>query len=296
MCIFNARVEEVGGTKILAGLTRDGRQVVVYRNYVTVQFAARGKRDYKKLVRAERRLAAREAHAEPTPAMILPFPLQDGACADDVTLVDCSDCEHVFELLGTCYPRLEAPRARNKKKKAKGSKDRALQVHEVGSYNVSIAASLADLRRIDASVFVVAPNVDELLSRHYHHGFGFIVACFRESGKKHPLAYVHPAAADGSVFVPTRHHHGGGGEEADAHWDHEIFSVGTGPSGGPTPAEMAAQLEAEAKPGWIVSEGSGVVADILETLPPPARVAGGDLRRLEIHGVQANNDVVLTRA
>ncbi len=118
---------------------------------------------------------------------------------------------------------LAAPRKKSKSRSRSYSLGKEkLEVQVVGSYNVSIAKSIADLRRIDASVFSLAKNVDALLSKHYGDGFGFIVAAFRNSQEKHPLAYVHPLGVDKKLFVPTRHYHHGEGEEEIAHWDHEV--------------------------------------------------------------------------
>jgi hypothetical protein len=103
-----------------------------------------------------------------------------------------------------------------------------LKVHEVGNYQVSIAESLDDLDRVNPEVFTLSPDAKSTLGT-YDDGFCFVVAQLKESGKFHALAYTHPVAGDGKLFIPTKHEHGSHvaphpqleGERAD--WDHHIY-------------------------------------------------------------------------
>lgn len=134
---------EVGGTKILVGVTEDGnRQVVVYKNYVSVEFEKQGRRDAKKLEEKLKAVSSREKNN----AMILPFPCMSQE--DDVQLLDLSANKNLFSDLKECFPFVEAPRKKSRSRSRSRSygKD-VLEVHRVGSYNVSVAKSIADLRR-----------------------------------------------------------------------------------------------------------------------------------------------------
>ena len=85
--------------------------------------------------------------------------------------------------MNDCFPKL-VPIPTRLARKGKESKERSLSVHKVGSYNVSVASTLEDLRKIDKEVFVVSDNVEELLKKHYFEGFGFIIAAFRDNEGK----------------------------------------------------------------------------------------------------------------
>ena len=56
---------------------------------------------------------------------------------------------------------------------------------------MSVAGSLEDLKRIDKDVFVLADNVEEILSHKYNNGFGFLICVIVKGKKKHPIAYTH---------------------------------------------------------------------------------------------------------
>jgi hypothetical protein len=96
-----------------------------------------------------------------------------------------------------------------------------LRVQNVGNYQVSVAGNVEDLDRINPAVFRLTEKTLETLVINYWDGHSFVVAQLRESGKFHPLAYTHPIAPDGKVFIPTRHEHG---ERHDKpYWDHHIY-------------------------------------------------------------------------
>jgi len=103
----------------------------------------------------------------------------------------------------------------------------SLEVIQVGSYNVSVAKNLSEIKLINTDVFKLADNTYDLLKTHYQTGFGFIICAFDPSRniKPHPIGYVH-SVNENSLFVPTRHKHGEK-EENIAHWDHLIYSTNT---------------------------------------------------------------------
>src|SRR6185437_4021135 len=79
-----------------------------------------------------------------------------------------------FSSFDRCFPVL----VERQEEKAKSlSLNRAahgkLEVHEVGAYKISVAPTLADLRRIDRDVFVIAPNIEQLMTAQYSAGYGF---------------------------------------------------------------------------------------------------------------------------
>ncbi len=140
MCIFNTAIREVGGTKILAARLDDGRQVVVYRNYVQAEFdtARVGRSDANKLAAAQNALEKREQKNGPTPAMILPFPCADKGAGTKVELVGLHENKTLFADLALCFPTVRRVKNEEKKSRRKANflAHEKLEVHKVGSYNV----------------------------------------------------------------------------------------------------------------------------------------------------------------
>lgn len=100
-----------------------------------------------------------------------------------------------------------------------------LRVLDVGPYRASVAGSIADLERLDESVFFITANLRQFLEREYAGtGMGFI-CCQLRSGETayEPIAYSHDLE-EGTLFAPTMHYHLDGGAPD---WDHEIFTIGT---------------------------------------------------------------------
>ena len=292
MCIFNTEVVEVGGTKILVARVEDGRQVTVYRNYVSVEFErSGGRQDVKKLKKAQEKLQG-SVQVEATPAMILPFPHKEGDKA--VELLDLSEKKFpktFFGDLEECFPKLGPPKSKSRARSAMAKESRnVLKVVQVGSYNVSVAESLADLHRIDKSVFVVADNVASVLAGHYNDGFGFIIASFRDNEEKHALGYVHNFSPSERLFVPTRHHHHGDTEEEISDWDHQIFSVGAVQieEAGESVLQRLYRLRGEQTDKQVVQEGRMKEDNVLRHLP--IHLAPGDLRCMSKKGRLPNMD------
>jgi hypothetical protein len=105
-----------------------------------------------------------------------------------------------------------------------------LEVFHHGSYLVSIAPQIEDLRRLDSSLFDMTSELFQFFHKHYNREFSYI-CCILQPGTKEyePLCYSHPLHSSGRLFVPTLHYHNHGGhihtEKAD--WDHMIYSVNT---------------------------------------------------------------------
>jgi hypothetical protein len=284
---------EVGGTKILVAFLEDGRQVVVYRNYVnpapSSPSTGRGKETKQK--------------TGPTPAMILPFPFEAGQKPVEFFALD--PMETLFADLKACFPTAKQERQSLSKDKSSESKSARLQhlaVQQVGSYNVSVAESVDDLSRADPSVFQLNPEAGDLLRRHYGKGFAFVIAGLREGGEKHPLAYAHAPFEKGArLFVPTKHFHGGKDAHSEdkkpAHFEHEIYSLGAArPEAGESTEEREASLKEEVR----TRQGK---ADVVRGKDPhvalgklPFKVRFGPLRLLEKFGKFENNDVILVSA
>lgn len=127
------------------------------------------------------------------------------------------------------------------------SDEAPLPVLSVGSYQASIAHSVEDLKRLDAAVFNITPELIEMLKRNYEaRSLGFICCILKPGGNTYePIAYTHECERPDALFVPTKHYHVEFGLNSLYHahlnalradapvaedWDHEIYSIGTAPS------------------------------------------------------------------
>jgi len=156
-------------------------------------------------------------------AMILPVPsLFQGA---DVQLHDMSEYPKVMDDVNSVF---ETPFTLSHYSNSNSSSSSSLlDVVECGSYLVSVVPTIDDFHRINAEVFVIDSNVQDILRKYYWKQYSFLV-CLLKPGPEHtyhPIAYSHPLVS-GKLFVPTRHHHGfSTNEEITSFFDHEIFSV-----------------------------------------------------------------------
>jgi hypothetical protein len=198
MCIINYPAE-VTNTEILVSPNRDSkRQLVVYAN--KVQTTHQGN------------------------AMILPVPNPH-----TVKLHDLSQYSDIFKDCARSFvDESQMMRSLYTNSSFGVSKGITLEVHQCGSYNVSIVPSVNDFHRIDATQFQLNPAVGQILSQYYHNNFGFIVCKLRTGTSEtyHPIGYSHQMIKPHTLFVPTRHHHG---HEAEviSHYDHNIYSINT---------------------------------------------------------------------
>lgn len=183
--------------------------------------------------------------------MILPYPIVVSVNSE-VQLIDLSDCPKILDDLNELF--VEPRRANKGPMKAKAKYEESeddegpLPVETVGGYKISVARSIRDLRRVDKSVFILNPDVGELLKTHYPDGFGFLICAFdpKLGVAGHPIGYVHDLPLSGEYFIPTRHEHGTeelsgrhgrdddseGDEDPEphvpsgtAHFDHAIFTI-----------------------------------------------------------------------
>ena len=159
--------------------------------------------------------------------MILPVPHPE-----TVTLHDLSDYPRLFN---DCHNSVWASRARQSQSLTNSVED-SLEVHDVGSYQVSICQCLADFDRLNGEVFQLPSTVKQILSEYQQ--FGFLV-CRLKTGPAHsyhPLGYSHRIYRQGQMFVPTKHYHSGGPPEFVSDWDHHVYSLNTTANASSQPA------------------------------------------------------------
>jgi hypothetical protein len=240
-----------------------------------------------------------------------------------VQLLDLSKDAFKFEDLDKCFPTFISRHEQEKKKSRSRSaeaKSHSLVVHQVGAYQMSVAPTLADLTRIDASVFTVPANITELMATHYGSGFAFVICVFDPTKeiKPHPIGYVHDWLAPNRMFVPCRHEHGHGTPEKE-HFDHRIYSLNTASEGGAgeSPEDTRKTFEERvtkdgggtivppASSATVLLEKSAVLAPLLSAAASAAAPAAAGsarslgsllIRRRVIVGLFNNADLTFTVA
>ncbi len=181
MCIISNHVETVAKTKILVAVKPlTNRQLTVYSNYV-------------------------DNNSENN-AMILPVPYPN-----TVQFHDLSNYKNIFTDCDNCFPKpKDIYKSTNLSTNSYGWNDsKPLKVFNVGSYQVSLANSLSDLKRVDTNVFKLSKGCDELLSQQYNNPiFGFIICKLSKGSEEyHPFGYSHNLPNNNQVFIPTKHYH-----------------------------------------------------------------------------------------
>jgi len=178
MCMISQEIKSVSATKLFCGVNANKtRQFTVYANTVD--------------------------NISKNNAMVLPVPFPSSVVFHN--LEDYSDffadCELCFE-----KPMTEGLYSLNFTNQSKSGK--MLEVYDIGSYKVSLAKSIDELKRVNANVFVLSKGLDEILKKHYSNPiFGFIICKLSEGNEKyHPFAYSHEITQE-KVFIPTRHYH-----------------------------------------------------------------------------------------
>jgi len=155
MCVVQGRYR-ITNTEILVAPTLDNRQLTVYSNRVVALFKNKKKNKKNK-----------KGQEDPTKAMILPVvSYEEGK---DVKLVDLSPWSEMFQKVDVQF--------RFKKSACTGfigcgvvagvAIPQPIQVHRVGSYEVSIVPSKDDFDRLDKDVFILDPNVGKLFAGLY---------------------------------------------------------------------------------------------------------------------------------
>jgi hypothetical protein len=208
MCIIAEEIESVKNTKIFCGLSEDRqRQIVVYANEI--------------------------ANLASLNAMILPV-----LNPESIQFHDLTDYKEIFHECSLCF------KSKNMKfgMRSKSNnfvldcddEDDCLDVIDVGSYSVSVAPTLNDLKRVDESIFTMDPDLEETLGHVYKNSsFGFIICALKPGNQEyHPLAYSTDIYQN-KVFVPTLHYHKSSHGKAFGNtgdWSHEIYLHNIEPS------------------------------------------------------------------
>lgn len=183
MCMISGELTEVKNTKIFVaplGGQDKGKQITVYANDVAL------------------------SPNEKNGAMILPFP----SIESPARIVDLSNFVDMFDKLhDVCFPAQEFPFNNSSSSKSSYSPQNLLEVFDVGSYSVSIAENIHDLKRIDHSKLIVASDLLEFMSKKYSEKFGFVICMLKPEASYHPFGYVHDMPEKNKLFIPTMHYH-----------------------------------------------------------------------------------------
>jgi hypothetical protein len=177
--MISKEIRAVAGTKLFSGVNHEKtKQITIYANTID--------------------------NASKNNAMVLPVPFPDSVVFHNLEKYKdfFSDCESCFINMSQSYSLSSNSFG------SRGTEKSILEVHDVGSYKVSLAHSLDDLKRVDTSVFELSKGLDSMLKKHYSNPvFGFIICKLAEGNEKyHPFAYSHNIANE-KVFIPTRHYH-----------------------------------------------------------------------------------------
>lgn len=188
MCIISLPVKQVTSTNILvAYLPSTNRQITVYENKVH--------------------------NAQTRNAMIIAVP--------DPSTVEFHDLSSIPDLFDQLEPNFVSEeqtlrykgRSRSWSTNSLEANEKSmplLKVEKVGDYNVSLAPSLDDLERVDASVFILSRGAKGSLQQ-YPSSWGYIVFGLSDDlsqmKKYSPFAFSHVLPAKEKLYVPTMHYH-----------------------------------------------------------------------------------------
>lgn len=176
MCIISAEINDVSDTNIFVAPNHDyTRQLVIYSNKID--------------------------NIANNNTMILPVPYPES-----VDFIDMSDYGHFFEDCNNCFKNTNVILSNCYRDSYN------LRVFDVGSYRVSLANNMNDLKRINREVFNIDDDVLDVLKSFYKKNFwGFIICKLKPGNEKyHPFAYSHKMVQDRiscKIFIPTRHYH-----------------------------------------------------------------------------------------
>lgn len=183
MCMISKEVETVNNTKIFCGINSSKtKQITIYANTVN--------------------------NVSDNNAMVLPTPFPDSVEFHNLSnyknfFEDCEDCFYLPELKSRSITL-----STNSSLMQDGLNSNILKVFNVGSYKVSLAKKLSDLKRVDSKVFDLSSGLEEILKCNYFNShFGFIICKLVKGNESyHPLAYSHKIF-NSKVFIPTKHYH-----------------------------------------------------------------------------------------
>ncbi len=175
MCMISTEVNNVSDTKIFCAPNANGsRQITIYSN--KVDNISKGN------------------------AMVLPVPNPES-----LQFHDLSRYQEFFDDCKSCFTTENRSYSLNYK-----SIDSAenLSVFKVGSYLVSVARNLQQVEMADKKIFILSPELKEVLSMYYYQPYWGFIICRLEHGTQdyHPFAYSHNIIG-GKIYVPTRHFH-----------------------------------------------------------------------------------------
>lgn len=171
-------IEKISDTKILVCANNDKtEQMIVYSNFVD--------------------------NSNNFNAMVLPVPL-----AHSVKFIDLTHYTDIFVDCENCFDRQIPKSSALFSNLSANYSNTPLKVFNVGSYKVSLAMNLNDLKYVDSNVFILSPGLDKILKTYYYQPYWGFIICKLASGPEnyHPFAYTHEII-DGKIFVPTRHYH-----------------------------------------------------------------------------------------
>jgi hypothetical protein len=182
MCMISLEVAQVSDTKILVGLSKDKkRQITIYSNKVDTPVSNN--------------------------AMIIPV-----HHPESVQFINLSNYKNIFDDCESCFFNESMPQGARGSLSYSNSSDsfdkKKLEVYDIGSYKVSLAMNLDDLKHVDTSVFELSKGCNELLEKTYKEKYWGFIICKLAKGKEeyHPFAYSNNML-DKQVFIPTKHFH-----------------------------------------------------------------------------------------
>ena len=228
MCMFSGPVH-VASTKIFASKV-GGQQFTAYEM------------EFKQAALTRDRIVSGED--PPGVGMILPVPWKEDRAP--IKLVDLSASDDFFDQIKRLVPETRY-RSKSMGVASRSFSDDHLEVHKVGSFDISLAYSVEDIDRANPDVFTLSEDAKNTIQKHYKKGYAFVIAALRDAGKIHPLAWI--AESDSShIFVPTRHEHGNRWDLPA--WDHDIYVNGSGdpfrnPADAPTRNHFTAGMDAD---------------------------------------------------
>ncbi len=206
MCIISKPIQDVADTKILVAVdTTKTRQLIVYSNTV-INLCEKN-------------------------AMILPVLNPNTILFHDLTnysniFIDCNNM--------IINNNNSVTRSINDSKQTVINSRNTLKVISVGSYQVSVAPTFADLKKVDSTVFELSSGCEKLLKKEYcNSNFGFIICKLNDNEKKtyHPFGYSHNIY-NNRLFIPTKHYHSHSHSQShiftfnnknDELWSHSIY-------------------------------------------------------------------------
>lgn len=297
MCILSGSPERVSKTQILAFHAADGRhQVTVYAN--EVRLARRISTTY---VPWGEPGGGGDGNDVAECAMVLPFPA-GGACE----MIDTTSSKGLFAALNDLFPGVLSYSLGSRG--GFGVADGAtLEVKSCGSYDYSVAPTVDDLSRLDASLRI--GDVMDLLRRVYGTGFSFLVCGIRKSAQYHPIAYRHALRSDGRLFLPTLHEHGPAAHAHGPMWDHVIFSLRQGHPQSQSQQAGYVSEDYDARPPWLEEETIEKSKEVGVSWQEVAKAVGpalakhltsgtngATLKKITLVGNHPNQDMLIKRS